>query len=811
MPLPQLLGPALLAALLTPYPVHAQDWTVRVLAQRDLHVPNEVHAGDLDGDGDIDVVTSGAFERPFVQIYENLGNGMAWQLRTPIDSLPFQTWVVYSALGDMDQDGDLDLLVGPRVDSQTNGWFRNDGAWQFTWTPAMSVLPSGTLGRDARVLDMDGDEWPDLLMRRTDGATVVLGAGSPGGPAAQMVVNDRPLFDMAVLDIDLDGDPDMVARETYSQGGWIHNLMVSRQSADHTFAPWTLLWPDPHTGPIHTADMDQDGATDLLMSPLGWHRNTGDALAPLTTLDLGGAERFMPVDVDGDGDPDLLTFTGDEARLWTNDGTGNFAPASTLPVGVRDADAVNEAISDLNADGMPDIVGVRSPGVLGWAPVAQQGSAYFTEISRSFDQVKGLAIGDADMDGTPDLLFASTSRAGWFDVVGSTDIVPPNTLSLLTGASELPMDLDGDGDLDAHAVTGSGSWALLNDGTGHLVPQPNTGASVLGSARRNYMDVDNNGSMDVVRATTTDLVLQHGPATAWGAPVVLDAFVSNPPHVALSGHFNSDIWPDLIAFSPGNSCDPNSNGHVFLGTGNGNFAPVTCPSGLFGFVPSDRIIYLEDMDGDGDTDILNASFIDLSWSANDGNGQFGPMQELLPDIRVVSGCLVDLNGDGLRDLCYYSEIGIHGEGVFISYQAPGPAFSPPQLISTIACEHLLAMDIDADGDEDVVAARSTAPFWYQVIAFVNDFTTGARAYVEAPRLQVVPVPMRSTAIIAAPTGLGDGASLELLDMQGRSIGIWDIPSAGRSVLERNGLPAGAYILRVIGTEVPVAPVRVVME
>ena len=93
---------------------------------------NDVHLGDMDGDGDIDIV-SASTDDDTIRWFEN--NGAAdptWAAATVATSADYPTGI---HLADMDSDGDLDIVSSSQHDS-TIAWYENDGAADPSWTAA---------------------------------------------------------------------------------------------------------------------------------------------------------------------------------------------------------------------------------------------------------------------------------------------------------------------------------------------------------------------------------------------------------------------------------------------------------------------------------------------------------------------------------------------------------------------------------------------------------------------------------------------------------------------------------------------------
>jgi hypothetical protein len=127
-------------------------------------------------------------------------------------------------------------------------------------------------------------------------------------------------------------------------------------------------------------------------------------------------------------------------------------------------------------------------------------------------------------------------------------------------------------------------------------------------------------------------------------------------------------------------------------------------------------LYVSDIDGDGDMDLLSASFIDnkIAWYENtDGQGSFGTQQVITTDMdKAYSVFASDLDGDGDADVLSASRDN-HTIAWYENTDGQGN-FGPQQIITTDATftRQVYAADLDGDGDNDVLSA--SIPFaWYE--------------------------------------------------------------------------------------------------
>jgi len=263
----------------------------------------ELDLGDLDGDGDLDVFNVSLSGRPD-SAWFNDGNGflsLAGPEFTGIDS-----WGV--DMGDLDGDSDLDVFIANR--SGPNKVLFNDG--QGIFSDSNQELGNAE-SLFVQLGDLDGDGDLDAFVAN-DGPTNEIGApdkvwfnnGNGQFTAGTQDIGDKRSFEVALGDVDGDGDLDAVTAHLY---GSINTVWLNDGHGSFT-------------------DSGQD-----LISPSGMGVCLGD--------------------IDRDGDLDIYFTNGYEEpdRVFQNNGLGVF-----IDTGMRlgNVYAVSGALGDLNGDGFLD-------------------------------------------------------------------------------------------------------------------------------------------------------------------------------------------------------------------------------------------------------------------------------------------------------------------------------------------------------------------------------------------------------------------------------------------------------------------------
>lgn len=250
--------------------------TKRFLNGIDLGTETYPTFADLDGDGDSDLILSNKIDatnnrRSSVIVFDNIGSASAPRFQQSDTLSLFDAYHHVPAFGDLDADGDLDILLGSW--SKGIAYFRNDGSPQeYNFVEVDQQYFSLTRGSNSApsLVDIDGDGDLDLFV------------GESSGEINFFRNTGTPQVAAFVLESDKIGDID-----------------VGRRSAP-TFS-----------------DVDGDGAVEMIV---GRDRGAPLVFEILTTSPMTfGVPTELPIDlpefntpalIDIDGDGDLDVFSG---------------------------------------------------------------------------------------------------------------------------------------------------------------------------------------------------------------------------------------------------------------------------------------------------------------------------------------------------------------------------------------------------------------------------------------------------------------------------------------------------------------------
>jgi hypothetical protein len=291
-----------------------------------------VTLGDVDGDADLDALLTGIQQH---ELWRNDGRGSFSYGGALFTDLLLIRAV---ALGDLDGDGDLDAITARMCDGAdpnqqcnyaTHRLWWNDGAGHFLPTP--HTLGHGTVADLALGdLDQDGDLDAILVSDRSANNSAVWTNLGHGVFTVTQPLTGLLAANVALGDFDDDGDWDaLAATETGAASAVWLNPGNGKLASGQTLG---------RLGPVEIGDLDGDGDFDAFSTTNGANKvwlNQGGATFAFAGQLLGAAQHTSSAlgDLDGDGDLDAVTSAYTiTPPLWVNQVAERLIPRVWLPM-----------------------------------------------------------------------------------------------------------------------------------------------------------------------------------------------------------------------------------------------------------------------------------------------------------------------------------------------------------------------------------------------------------------------------------------------------------------------------------------------
>jgi hypothetical protein len=331
------------------------------------------------------------------------------------------------SVGDVNGDGHLDIVLAKgRHWPLNNLILRNDGKGRFT-TAVLGDAADRTYS--AALADLDGDRHLDIVVSndRPDKKIIYLNDGKAGFRAAGTFGQpDWSTRYVTVAELNGDRRPDLIVANRSSDPANPRPSYVCLNDGKGGF-PACLPLATQSATIIVAADLDGDGRVDLFVphrdggqNLVFWNDGTGRFTAAPSKVgpESSRIRAAAAADINSDRTPDLIV--GDErAGMFLYLGRAGRTFDAPVALGAGPGAPYAIAVADLDRDGRPDVVVGRQEARgavffnLGGGPVPRFRDTPWNDGKGS---VYGVAIGDLDGDGWPDIAAARSDapNAVWF-------------------------------------------------------------------------------------------------------------------------------------------------------------------------------------------------------------------------------------------------------------------------------------------------------------------------------------------------------------------------------------------------------------
>ena len=795
---------------------------------------SDVFAADLDGDGDMDILSSD-YSDSKISWYENDGNANPTWAHAYVYSNSMRSISVFAA--DMDGDGDMDILsAGANMNKIS--WYENDGNANPTWAWDSVTAPNSPSNPvSVFAADMDGDGDMDIVSASRNDSDIDWydnnGASNPTWTARSVFDDGFDQVSVFVADMDGDGDMDVVAAQNGDDTiSWHENSSTNYVLKFPPSADTDIVSQGPDSSAdgarsVYAADMDGDGDMDILSASsiddtIAWYENDGNAnptFAPANiSTNVDGAYDVFAVDIDGDGDMDIVSASADDDTIAWYENDGNANPTWTKAV--IDTNAVNANsvfAADMDGDGDMDILSASSgDSTIAWyengvsfsyswdvdgngtpsdgtyyatfTATDKAGNAYVAgtqSITFTIDSTAPtVTLTDTDSDNFVNVSQVVTITAGFSEAmtatptISITGIVTNVIMTPVSGTNSYTFTWDtSSGTLSdgIYSATVSGTDIIGNsyvvgtqsitftldtssptvtittsDSDNTIKPGDNITVTVtfneamasgpritIGSAVSNVALTATNSTTFTYSWSTSGVSAGSYTVTVTGTDLAGNAYAgsdkttirldSTAPTVTLTNSDSNNliaasdtvtitaIFSEALTTTPTISISGGLLSNVAMLGGTASFTAADIATSADAAIS----VYAADMDGDGDMDIVSASLLDdtIAWYEN--NGAADPTWTAADIATSADGAqsvfAADMDGDGDMDILSASST----DDTIAWYENNGAA-DPTWTAANIAtsadgAQSVFAADMDGDGDMDIVSASSTDDTiaWYE--------------------------------------------------------------------------------------------------
>lgn len=461
---------------------------------------HDLEVGDIDADGDIDVVTC------------DKKKVVLWEQVTPTE---FRQHVILERKGeglklaDIDGDGDLDIVFG-------GSWIENPGSPNGKWIQHVIAKEWSPQTRVA-VADMNKDGRPDVLLSVSEGKGQVSWFEAPENPRIGRWIEHRieagtleGAHSLQVADLDNDGNLDVVVAEMHTS--WTKRVLAYFNNGT-TFRRVELSGNGSHN--IRIGDIDGDGDIDIVGKNYGgvgrvvdmwenlsskanqWNYRAIDASRPKTQK---GKMGLVFADVNHDGFADVIAgsfvYRNPSGKIW------NTWQRTELP---KDVDVY--FATDVDGDQFSDLVGMAGDTVY-WIEAADSKADSWRIVpvaTVASARTQGHLVAQLVPGAKPQLAFTRGNKHLYvMEIPSDPQKTPWPIHTISTGAEEEGLavgDIDGDGDLDLATVKADGKHAIWLENPGTLSkewPMHVVGEIPPWMDRIALADINRNGRLDIV-------------------------------------------------------------------------------------------------------------------------------------------------------------------------------------------------------------------------------------------------------------------------------------------------------------------------
>jgi len=294
--------------------------------------PGAIAMGDIDNDGDLDLVLSGVGTRIYINNGTSFQENLTWQ-----DGLLSGTTISDSssiALGDIDNDGDLDLIFPSMDPSSLIVWINNGTSFTNSTAWGQEIIDESkeTIG----LIDLDNDFDLDINIMGLDSAKSYINNGTSFEADANWNTFSADEGSIVWGDIDNDGDMDSVISRVSLGCAGGNVIFQNNGSTLLSNSSWDLDMSGFQFGSVAFGDYDNNGYLDLAnfgicagISRVQILSNNGSIFAQdiNAQANITGQRHSSSLwgDIDNDGDLDLIVIKSQKVYI------NNITTANTEP------------------------------------------------------------------------------------------------------------------------------------------------------------------------------------------------------------------------------------------------------------------------------------------------------------------------------------------------------------------------------------------------------------------------------------------------------------------------------------------------